>query len=184
MRHNTHIYLFAYVFSIAAFVSPAHKSFAQDASVPHDLLSKLYDCQKIEPLEAQNTCYNQAVTALQNAEKNNDILIMSKQSLQSIQEDVFGYKNIPLEKLTLAGGNPPQRITSISAPVKKVERYLSGYVVSLENNQVWEQYAGNIPRVPKGKLYANIKISPTGNYKMVLFTDKSRVSNIRVRRIQ
>ena len=184
MRHTIHITLLAYVSSIAALMVPAHKSFAQEVSAPHDLLSQLYNCQKITQLEAQNTCYNQAVTALKTAEENDDIVIIGKQSFQDIQEEIFGYKNVPIEKLTSTGEAPAQRITSISVPVKKVERYLSGYVVSLENNQVWEQYAGNIRRVPKGKLYAKIKISPTGNYKMMLFNDKSRVSNIRVRRIQ
>jgi hypothetical protein len=184
MRHKNDIPLLTCLFSLAAVHGFTHTALAQEAAPSHELLRGLYACQKLEAIEDQNTCYDQAVLALKTAEQDGDVLIINKQNFIRMQEGVFGYNNIPIEKLSPLNADQVQTITSISVPVKKVERYLSGYVVSLDNNQVWEQFAGSIPRVPKGKLIARINMTPTGSYKMVLFNDRSRVSNIRVRRIQ
>lgn len=146
-------------------------------------LEELYACSSIIINHAKSECYDRATKNLQLAESLGQILTLNADEIKDIQQGVFGYKYTPFT----SGKNEHLKaptLNTVTVPVKKVERYLSGYVITLDNNQVWEQFAGSIPRVPKGKLSAEIKTTPTGTYKMVLFNAKSKVSNIRVRRIQ
>ena len=169
---------------IALFVAPlAH---AQNTNP--SLLTDLYACQTLETAVAKSECYDYATRTLQDAEKQSEIVILNGDEYKKIQEGVFGYKHTTFSNIGTETGSEniarANTLKTMTIPVKKVERYLSGYVITLDNNQVWEQFAGNISRVPKGKLSAEIKTTPTGIYKMALFNAKSRVSNIKVRRIQ
>jgi len=169
--------------SVLAYGQETPKALIAEKTAPSPLAT-LYACQTIENATAKNECYDRATNALQTAEKRGEIATLDADALREIQEGVFGYKYSPFSKPGLeyiARTNPLETMT---APVKKVERYLSGYVITLDNNQVWEQFAGSISRVPKGKLSAEIKTTPTGTYKMALYNAKTRVANIRVRRIQ
>jgi len=121
---------------------------------------------------------------LQTAEQQGEIITLNAEALKDIQEGIFGYKYLPLSNLGLENLHRSQDMDTITVPVRKVERYLSGYVITLDNNQVWEQFAGSISRIPKSKLSAQINTTATGTYKMVLFNSKTRINNIRVRRIQ
>jgi len=147
-------------------------------------LADLYACQIIETVIARSECYDRATKALQNAQKQGAIITLKAEEFREIQEDVFGYRHTLLTRRDIEDIANTNTLESITIPVKKVERYLSGYVITLDNNQVWEQFAGNISRLPKGKLSAEIKTTPTGTYKMTLFNAKRRISNIKVRRIQ
>lgn len=145
-------------------------------------LDDLYACRALEPVTARSDCYDRATTALLAAENRGAVIVLRSDEFKKIQEGVFGYNYVPGKDLD--NSTQTNTLEIMTTPVKKVERYLSGYVITLDNNQVWEQFAGSISRVPKGKLSAEIKTTPTGTYKMVLFNAKSRVSNIKVRRIQ
>lgn len=160
-------------------------TYAQDASIPpKSPLANLYACQIIENTTAKNECYDRATHALQTAEERGEIITLDTDALKEIQEGIFGYKYIPFSKPGLEYVTRTNPLKTMTVPVKKVERYLSGYVITLDNNQVWEQFAGSISRVPKGQLSAEINTTPTGTYKMALFNEKTRIANIRVRRIQ
>jgi len=184
MHHRYLKYIVSYFLGIGVVSTIAVVGTTQETRQPHELLEKLYSCGTIESLGARNDCYKKAAEALKNAEHIGEVLIINQQEFKQIREAVFGYNNILIDGIEFRDLNQLSKLESISVPVRKVERYLSGYVVSLDNNQVWEQFAGSITRVPKGKLFAKINVTPTGNYKMVLFNDKARVSNIRVRRIK
>ena len=145
-------------------------------------LGNLYACRALEPVAARSDCYDRATTALRAAENQGAVIVLRSDEFKKIQEGVFGYNYVP--RKDLENNTQTNTLEIMTTPVKKIERYLSGYVITLDNNQVWEQFAGSISRVPKGKLSAEIKTTPTGGYKMVLFNAKSRVSNIKVRRIQ
>ena len=169
---------------IALFIAPSTQ--AQNAN--SNLLTDLYACQNLETATIKSECYDRATRALQHAEKQGEVVAMNGNEYKKIQEGVFGYKHTAFSNVGTETGSEniarTNTLRTMTIPVKKVERYLSGYVITLDNNQVWEQFAGNISRVPKGKLSAEIKTTPTGTYKMALFNAKSRVSNIKVRRIQ
>ena len=147
-------------------------------------LTPLYLCRQIDSIEKRVTCYDLATDKLAQLESQDQLATLDADAISEIKQAAFGYKLSAYSQPKLREIVQADPLKSMDVSVKKIERYLSGYVITLDNKQVWEQFGGNIKRVPKGKLMAQITLTPTGNYKMSLINEKSKIYNIRVRRVR
>ncbi|HFE39092.1 MAG TPA: hypothetical protein ENK06_11850 [Gammaproteobacteria bacterium] len=148
------------------------------------LLEPIFECQNIQNPQQKTQCYDQAVLNLKNTQKTGQFIIIDSKTLNRLAEETFGYELPPISLLKNGENESIPNRKMIRSDVTKVQHFLTGYVFTLKNGQVWEQYTGDISHIPPGKLTAQIKLINSGTYKMTVSNGKHRVKNIKVRRIQ
>lgn len=148
-----------------------------------NILGPAMACRQIEDTSEKVKCYDNAIEQLAELNTNGKIVVITSKTLQSIEEESFGFELPKLSIFDLPKADIPPKTKMIHSEVIDAQRFLTGFVFTLKNGQVWEQYSDEISHIPPGALTANIRIMNSGSYRMSLSNGKHRVKNIKVRRI-
>ena len=147
------------------------------------LLDPLFECQNLQDLQQKTQCYDQAVVNLKDTQKSGKIVVIDSKTLDRLGEETFGYELPPISLFKMDENDSMPKRKMIRSDVTKVQQFLTGYVFTLKNGQVWEQYSDDISHIPPGELTAQIRLMNSGSYRMTVSNGKHRVKNIKVRRI-
>lgn len=140
---------------------------------PSDLpRPKLFDemvaCKLIENTELRLACYDEKVTALDAAQKNEEIILTDKAAVNEAQRGLFGFQ-IPKLKIF---GNGGVDVVEIEAVVKSITANRAGQVtIALDDGARWQQVDTKIlNREPRVGSKVRIRIASMGSY-LVSFDD-------------
>jgi hypothetical protein len=119
-------------------------------------------CKLIENAEARLACYDDKVSALDAAQKNDEIILTDKAAVNEAQRGLFGFE-IPKLKIFGSGGDD---VEEIDAVVKSVSATRAGILtITLEDGARWQQVDTKIlNREPRTGSTANIRKASMGSY--------------------
>ena len=119
-------------------------------------------CKLIENPEQRLACYDEKVVALDNAQKNKDIILTDKAAVKEAQRGLFGFQ---IPKLKIFGSSDDD-VAEIEAIVKLVTANRAGQVtITLEDGARWQQVDTKIlNREPKAGSKARIRLASMGSY--------------------
>ena len=119
-------------------------------------------CKLIENADARLACYDEKVSALDAAQKNDEIILTDKAAVNEAQRGLFGFE-IPKLKIFGSGGAD---VEEIDAVVKSVTANRAGAVtITLEDGARWQQVdTKTLNREPRAGSKANIRIASMGSY--------------------
>jgi hypothetical protein len=119
-------------------------------------------CKLIENAEARLACYDEKVSALDAAQKNDEIILTDKAAVNEAQRGLFGFE-IPKLKIFGSGGDD---VEEIDAVVKSVSASRAGILtITLEDGARWQQVDTKIlNREPRTGSKVNIRKASMGSY--------------------
>ena len=152
--------------TVIAFTGPGH---AESPVGTGDV----YACAEIQNDDERLSCYDNAVGRLKIAEEKGEIATVTREEVEQVKKDSFGFSIPSLPKLALPklGGGDDREIKELELAVASAR--LNPYkkaVVTLENGQVWEQIDSTSIFISKKKppQMAKIKSAAVGSFKMKL----------------
>ncbi|WP_300395725.1 hypothetical protein [Henriciella sp.] len=160
MRH-----IFPFTVLIVSTVLPAQAQETGSAST-----SEVYACAEIETDEDRLACYDAAVGRLKSAEEAGEVVTVSREEVKQVKKESFGFSipSLPNFAASVFGGDDEDDIDQLTLPVSRVEQARSGFIVYLENGQVWRQIDNKRVYYSKkrGVEEATIKSAALGSYMM------------------
>lgn len=104
----------------------------------------VYACAEINNDDKRLACYDSAVGRLKAAEEAGDVTTISRQDVETVQREAFGFSLPSLPRLAMPrlGGDTDKtvKIEEITAGVQNIrESRVNGLRVTLDNGQVWQQ---------------------------------------------
>ena len=106
---------------------------AQSVALP-DELQAIYTCKSISSAQERLACYDNSVGRFEEAEKNGEVVTVSKTAIENVEREAFGFNLPSLPSLgRIFGGNStsndkPKKVekeNDLTAPVKQAERVTS-----------------------------------------------------------
>jgi len=133
----------------------------------------VYACATITDDTGRLDCYDNAVGRLKAAEDAGEVATITRDEVEQVKRDSFGFSIPSLPKLALPklGGGDDGQLDEIQQSVVKVRTNpYKKVIVTLENGQVWEQTDSTKIFVSKKRPAetATIKSAAMGSYKMKL----------------
>jgi hypothetical protein len=126
------------------------------------LFDDVVACKLIENPEQRLACYDEKVTALDAAQKNDEIILTDKAAVKEAQRGLFGFE-LPKLKIFGNGGDDVQEIEAV---VKSVTANRAGIItIVLEDGARWQQVDTKIlNREPRAGSKARIRVASMGSY--------------------
>ncbi len=114
---------------------------AQEASAPETVsTATVYACADLADDTDRLACYDNAVGRLKAAEETGDVMTVTRQEAEEVKRESFGFSLPSLPKMFTGGNEKGDGIDEVTLPVASITRSATGgFLVSLENGQVWEQ---------------------------------------------
>jgi hypothetical protein len=151
------------LFAVTGLIAAA--SLAGDSKNPELARPKLFDdvvaCKNIENPQQRLACYDEKVTALDEAAKKEDIILTDKAAVKEAKRGLFGF-DIP--KIRIFGSG--EDVEEIEAVVKSVSATRAGILsIVLEDGARWQQVDTKIlNREPRPGAKARIRKATMGSY--------------------
>jgi hypothetical protein len=171
MNMKTHVLL-----TLGAFAGMALPAIAQEGTVT---TATVYACADIAADGDRLACYDSAVGRLKSAEESGEVVTVTREQVENVQRDSFGFSLPSLPSLTLPkfGGSADNdgQLDEVTMPVARAGKNGEGKVtVTLENGQVWVQTDSKAmpSAVYKRATEARISRGIVGSYFMTLDTGR------------
>ena len=144
----------------------------------------VYACSAIQTDAERLNCYDLAVGRLKAAEDAGEVATVTREEVEQVKRDSFGFSIPSLPKLALPklGGGDDGQLDEITQNVVTTStNSLKKVVVTLENGQVWQQIDSATIFISKKSppKTATIKSAALGSYKMKLAGKSFRVKRIK-----
>lgn len=161
---------FAYV-AAGVSIAVALAGAAQTAEPAHPALADLAKCADVGDATAKAACYDAATTALNQAVRAGDLILVQKKEAQEAQRGAFGF-NLPslniFDRVGGSDGGEAKPLESIVSEARSVRRDSTGrWVVELTDGAVWRQI-DDITLAPPPRAGSRIEIyrGAFGSYLM------------------
>lgn len=107
---------------------------------PPALYSQLMDCRQIADPEARLACYDERTAALDEATRNNEVVIADKEAVKKARRGLFGFA-APIGKLMGFGGDDDDEneIKEIESTIESARKTRAGWQIKLADGSIWEQ---------------------------------------------
>ena len=141
------------------------------------IFQDLVQCRAVADSAARLACYDQKVTELDQASKNNEVIVAERSDVQEAERGVFGL-NLPRIKL-FGGGEGDQRIEEVTQTVTFAKQQGRGkWFITLEDGATWIQTdTVKLSKYPKKGSSIVIKRAAVGSY--LAKVDDGRVFRIK-----
>jgi hypothetical protein len=153
---------------------------APDAQVRAQELQQLIDCRKMTDGAARLACYDQAATALDQAEAKGDIVVVDREQARKVRRQAFGFS---LPSITLfERGEKPEEVAQAEDKIASAHKALTGkWEIKLESGGTWVQVdLTEIPIDPKPGQTVRIKKAAMGSYMMTIGNQRA----VKVHRVE
>lgn len=158
------------VFLVAIGAAP-NPALAKDTKIGSTLpaeLQRLYDCRAMTDPVKKAECYDSAMDAFDTARQSGEIATVTRQEIEEVQRDSFGF-NIPsLPKISsiFGGGDKDKKdkadrpaFEELISPIKSVRNTGSGKMrFELANGQIWVQ-ASDSPLAAKRIMRKDVRVA-------------------------
>jgi hypothetical protein len=128
------------------------------------VLQGLLDCRAKSDNAERLACYDQAASAMDQAEAKGDIVVVDREQARAVRKQAFGFT---LPSLSLfERGEKPEQIDRVSGVIAASHADANGkWVLRLEDGATWRQIDGEPPhRDPKAGMTVEIKTASMGSY--------------------
>ncbi len=161
----------------AAAVHPAAAE-AQQAATRPALLAELLECRAIAEVPERAACYDRHVTALDEAERKRDVVLVDRTETRRARRSLFGF---PVPRLRMfAGDDKEPEFTRIEASIKDARRIAGRWQFELDDGSRWAQSeAEELARVPRPGDIIRVRKGAIGSF----LANIGKAPAIRVRRI-
>jgi len=128
------------------------------------LLDKLADCRKIAADSERLACYDEAASALEQAEAKGDVVVIDREQARQVRRQAFGF-SLPSLSL-LERGEEKEELDTLETTITSARQDPTGkWIVRLENGSTWTQVDVNGPsRTPKAGLPVRIRKASMGSF--------------------
>jgi hypothetical protein len=111
----------------------------QDTAVRAAAFDKVAACRKITDSTERLACFDNAVAALEAAEKAGDVVVVDRSEIHEAKRQAFGLKTVDALKIFNHGARP-EVVEKISGVIAKVSQDGEGkWVLTTQDGQVWSQ---------------------------------------------
>lgn len=130
------------------------------------IVQTLVDCRKLTDDAQRLACYDQAATALDQAEAKGDVVIVDREQARQVRRQAFGF-SMPSISL-FERGETQEEIENVTGAVKAARQNGAGkWVVELEDGAVWLQVDANeLHKMPKAGMPVKIRQASMGSFLM------------------
>jgi hypothetical protein len=131
-------------------------------------LQQLIDCRKLTDSAQRLACYDQAASALDQAEAKGDIVVVNREQARKVRRQAFGF-TLPSISL-FERGEKAEDIATADGKIASARRLPSGHwEVKLEDGATWVQIdSTEIPLDPKPGQKVRIRKASLGSYQMTV----------------
>ena len=132
------------------------------------IVQKLVDCRKIADGAARLACYDEAATALDQAEAKGDIVVVDRDQARKVRRQAFGF-SLPSISL-FEKGETQEELENITGVVQTARQNGMGqWIIKLEDGAVWAQIDANeVFKTPKQGMAVKIRKASLGSYLMTV----------------
>jgi hypothetical protein len=117
----------------------AAKAKPQDAAVRAAAFDKVAACRKITDSTERLACFDNAVAALEAAEKAGDVVVVDRSEIHEAKRQAFGLQNVDALKI-FNRGSRPEVVDKISGVIARASQDGDGkWVLTTQDGQVWSQ---------------------------------------------
>ena len=111
--------------------------------------------------------FDAAVGQLQEAEASGDVTTVTREEVEQVRQDSFGFSIPSLPSLVMGKSGEDAALKEVIQPVKSVRGTRGNLVITLENGQIWRQTDSKQLR-NNGQTEAQIYEAALGSFKMKL----------------
>ena len=160
MRASLTVLVFVSTLAVPAYAQK--KGTLPDTRPP--VFEALVNCRAVTDATERLACYDTKVAAIDEAEKNNELVLADKESMKEARRGLFGFS---LPKLRLFGNNDgdaveKELVTKIDSAYQK---NYGKWTIVLEGGARWTQIdAQALPRSPKRGMEIKIRPAAMGSY--------------------
>ena len=183
LRHFSYIFTYILIVGVLTCVpgAEAQSTTASDSLPPE--MQKLYECRAMVDITSKANCYDTAMDAFDAARQAGDIATVTREDIEDVQKDSFGFHIPSLPKIgAIFGGGDKKKdksgkakretvVKEITSPITKIDVTALGRVIfTLENGQVWRQLDSDSNKLRakaikrKDPKIAHIKKASLGSY--------------------
>ena len=147
-----------------ALASPAAAKDAKDASLPRPaLFDDLINCRTIANDAERLACYDGKVGALDEAQKNEEIIVTDREAVKQAKRGLFGFS---LPKLKIFGKEGEDQLKELVSTIRSAYTSRNGkWTIVLEDGAKWRQIDSKSPRRdPKPGMEVRIRKASMGSY--------------------
>lgn len=134
--------------------------------------TNVYACIDVAEDLERLACYDAAVGRLKAAEETGDVVTVTRQQVEEVKRDSFGFSLPSLPKLVmpkLGGDDDGGEIKEMTIAVDRITRGGDGkFIIYLENGQVWQQIENKkvYYSAKRGVENVTIKSAALGSFRM------------------
>lgn len=164
--------------SVAALA--AQPAVGQEAPARPALISELVKCRSIADIAGRVACYDRQVSALDEAERKRDVVLVDRAEVRKARRSLFG---LPIPKIGIFENDDKDEpeFTRIDATVTAAQRTGGKWLFELNDGSRWLQSdAEELARAPKPGNRIRVRKGALGSYLANVETAPA----IRVRRIE
>ena len=127
------------------------------------IFSDLVGCRTIADAEQRLACYDAKVAALDEAQKNDEVVIADQAAVKEAKRGLFGF-NLP--KLKILGKEGTTTLDELTAVIKSARQDQRGrWTITLEDGATWQQIDSKSPgRDAKAGMSVTIKKASLGTF--------------------
>lgn len=139
----------------------ADKKGRKDKPVP-EVLAKVLDCRKLEDPAARLACFDTSVAALETANEQKAVVVMSEETVTETRRGLFG---LTLPRLGLFGDSEEDEgLKELTTTIASVRGGDAMWVLTLADGAVWQKTDDTYVRTPKAGQSITIKRAALGSY--------------------
>lgn len=145
-------------------------------------LDQLATCRSIADGAQRLACYDTAATALDEAERTGQVVVLDREQVQETRRGLFGFELPSMAMFNRRGESTPEdEIDNVSFVVRSAREIRDGeWIFTMENGSVWRQIDGRMWGRPRAGEPAVVRRAAMGSYLM----NVGDAPAIRVRREQ
>lgn len=153
---------------LAVFALAPGAAIAQSRTERAAIVQKLVDCKKLTDDAARLACYDQAASALDQAEAKGDVVIVDREQARKVRRQAFGF-SLPSISL-FEKGEAKEEVDNFDGVVAVARRNSAGaWVIKLEDGAVWAQnQPEELFKSPKPGMKVRIRKAALGSYQMTI----------------
>ena len=166
-------------FVIGVAIVQSSAAWSQQREVRPALLGDLIACRAITNINQRVTCYDRQVSALDEAERKRDVVLVERSEIRKARRSLFG---LPLPKLNIFDGDGDEpEFKRIDVSIRNAQRSGGKWLFELDDGTRWIQSdSEEVARSPKTGNRIRIRRAAVGSF----FANIESAPAIRVRRIE
>ena len=151
-----------------AIIATASGAAAQNGSPRAEVLDRLASCRAITDGAQRLACYDAAATALDEAERAGQVVVLDREQVQETRRGLFGFELPSMAMFNRNGQAAAEdEIDNVSFVVRSAREVRDNeWVFTMEDGSLWRQIDGRMWGRPRAGQTAVVRRAALGSYMM------------------